>query len=389
MGKYNFDKLTDRRKTNSYKWNVAEGELPMWVADMDFETAPEITATLNKRVANGIFGYEDIPERWYEAYINWWGRRHNTVIKKEWLIYSAGVIPTLSSSIRKLSTPAENVVILTPVYNMFYNSIRNNGRNILECEMIYENGDYHIDYEGLEEKLSNPQTSLMIFCNPHNPIGRIWDKDTLEKVGQLCLDNGVKLIVDEIHCDITAPDKEYVSYLSLSDELINNAVVAISPTKAFNMAGIQTSAVVVPDRFIRHKVWRQINTDEVGEPNSFAIAATLAAFNEGECWLDELREYIYQNRLTAEKYIGENLDGISIMPLDATYLMWLDVSCITSDSGQLAKHIRKTTGLYLSAGSHYGKGGDGFLRINIACPRTRLEDGLERLKKGIDSYKDL
>ena len=389
MGKYNFDKITDRRGTNSLKWNVAEGELPMWVADMDFETAPEIIDALNKRVVNGIFGYEDIPESWYDAYINWWGRRHNTVIKKEWLIYSAGVIPTLSSSIRKLSTPAENVVILTPVYNMFYNSIRNNGRNILECEMKYEDGDYSIDYDDLEDKLSKPQTSIMIFCNPHNPIGRIWDKDTLEKVGQLCLDNGVKLIVDEIHCDITAPDKEYVSYISLSDELINNAVVAISPTKAFNMAGIQTSAVVVPDRFIRHKVWRQINTDEVGEPNSFAIAATLAAFNEGECWLDELREYIYQNRLMSEKYIGENLEGISIMPLDATYLMWLDVSCITSDSGQLAKHIRKTTGLYLSAGSHYGKGGDRFLRINIACPRTRLEDGLERLKKGIDSYRDL
>ena len=389
MSKYDFDKITDRRKTYSYKWNIPEGELPMWVADMDFETAPCIKEALNKRVANGIFGYTDIPDEWYDAYIGWWRARHGLEIKKEWLVYSTGVIPTLSSTVRKLTAPAENVVILTPVYNMFYNSIRNNGRNILECEMVYKDGSYSIDYDRLEGMLSDPQTSLMIFCNPHNPIGKIWDKATLEKVCRLCIKHGVNIVSDEIHCDITAPGKEYVSFLTLDEELLEHVIVAIAPTKAFNIAGLQTSAIAIPNPFIRHKIWRQINTDEVGEPGAFAIDVVLAAFGDGGGWLDELREYIYQNRMTVEGFLKEHMPDITVQPLDATYLMWLDVSCVTEDSEALAEHIRRTTGLYLSAGAHYGKGGEHFLRLNIACPRTMLDDGLDRLKKGIESFKDL
>ena len=385
--RYDFDKIVDRRGTYSYKWGVGENELPMWVADMDFETAPEIVAALEKRVSNKIFGYTDIPDEWYEAYIGWWKKRHGVELKKEWLIYSSGVIPTISSTVRKLSAPAENVVILTPVYNMFYNCVLNNGRNILESKLIYDDKSYSIDFEDLEKKLADEQTSLMIFCNPHNPVGRIWSREELNKVGELCLKHDVKLIVDEIHCDLTDPDKEYVPFVSLKKELVDNAIIAIAPTKTFNIAGLQTSAVVVTNKALRHKVWRQINTDEVGEPNAFAIDVVLAAFNEGEKWLDELRTYIYNNKCIVDQYIKENIKEISLVPSSATYLLWLDCGNVTANSKELMKHIRKETGLFLSAGTHYGPGGENFLRLNIACPKERLMDGLARLEKGIHSYK--
>ena len=384
--RYDFDKMTDRKGTYSIKWRVGENELPMWIADMDFETAPEIVAALEKRVAGRIFGYSDIPDEWYEAYIGWWKRRHGVEIKKEWLIYSAGVIPTISSTVRKLSAPAEKVVILTPVYNMFYNCILNNGRTVVESKLIYKDGSYSIDYEDLEEKLADPQTALMVFCNPHNPVGRIWSREELTRVGELCIEHDVRLIVDEIHCDLTDPDKEYVPFASLEDKIVDNAIIAIAPTKTFNIAGLQTSAVIAKDRAIRHKVWRQINTDEVGEPNAFAIDVVLAAFNEGEKWLDELRRYIYNNKCLVKEYIEENIKEISLVPSEATYLLWLDCGDLTNNSRELMKHIRKETGLYLSAGTHYGPGGESFLRLNIACPKERLMDGLARLEKGIHSY---
>ena len=387
MGIYDFDKMTDRKGTNSIKWEIGENELPMWIADMDFETAPEIVKALEKRVSAKIFGYTDIPDAWYEAYINWWKKRHGVDLKKEWLIYSAGVIPTISSTVRKLSAPAEKVVILTPVYNMFYNSVLNNGRNIVESKLIYDKGVYSIDYTDLEEKLADPQTSLMIFCNPHNPVGKIWTKDELTKVGELCLKHAVRLIVDEVHCDLTDPGKAYVPFASLEDRLVDNAIIAVAPTKVFNIAGLQTSAVIARDRALRHKVWRQINTDEVGEPNAFAIDVTLAAFNEGEKWLDELREYIYNNKCLTGKYIEENIKEISLVDSEATYLLWLDCTDITDNSKELMKYIRRKTGLYLSAGTHYGPGGESFLRLNIACPKERLMDGLDRLERGIHSYK--
>ncbi|MBQ9198734.1 MAG: pyridoxal phosphate-dependent aminotransferase [Lachnospiraceae bacterium] len=385
--RYDFDKMTDRKGTYSIKWRVGENELPMWIADMDFETAPEIVVALEKRVAGRIFGYSDIPDEWYEAYIGWWKRRHGVEIKKEWLIYSAGVIPTISSTVRKLSAPAEKVVILTPVYNMFYNCILNNGRTVVESKLIYKDGSYSIDYEDLEDKLADPQTALMVFCNPHNPVGRIWSREELTRVGELCIEHDVRLIVDEIHCDLTDPDKEYVPFASLEDKITDNAIIAIAPTKTFNIAGLQTSAVIVKDRALRHKVWRQINTDEVGEPNAFAIDVVLAAFNEGENWLDELRTYIYNNKCLVEGYIKENIKEISLVPSEATYLLWLDCGKLTNNSKELMKHIRKETGLYLSAGTHYGSGGESFLRLNIACPKERLMDGLARLEKGIHSYK--
>lgn len=381
-----FDKEIDRKNTGSMKWDVSEGELPMWVADMDFETAPEITEAMIKRAKHGVFGYTLIQDDWYEAYQNWWKNRHQFEIKKEWLLFCTGVVPAISSIIRKMTTVAENVVVMTPVYNIFFNSILNNGRNVLESKLIYKAGVYQIDFEDLEEKLANPQTSMLLLCNPHNPVGKIWDKDTLEKIGELCIKHHVLVLSDEIHCDITRQGKEYIPFASVSDSCKYNSITCVAPTKTFNLAGIQTSAVIVPNETIRHKVNRGLNTDEVAEPNVFAAIAPVAAFNYGAKWLDELREYLWENRNYVEQYVKNEIPDLSAVEADATYLLWLDCRKITENSSKLCRFLRKETGLYVSSGRAY-RNGNGFLRINLACQKEKVIDGMERLKRGIQEYK--
>ena len=384
--KYNFDTLVNRRNTNSLKWDVAENELPMWVADMDFQTAPEVQAAIQKKAACGVFGYSVIPDEWYQAYIGWWQRRHNFTMQKDWLIFCTGVVPAISSIVRKLTTPAEKVLIQTPVYNIFFNSILNNGRQVWESGLKFNSVKYEIDFEDLEQKLSDPQTSLMILCNPHNPVGKIWDKKTLERIGELCWKHHVVVVSDEIHCDLTDPGMDYVPFASVSEKCRENSITCIAPTKAFNLAGLQTAAVMAPNPYLRHKVWRALNTDEVAEPNVFAVDAAIAAFTEGEQWLDELRQYIFENKMRTVQFVKENIPQIQVVSSNATYLLWLDCSGLTGSVAKAAQHIRNKTGLYLSKGSQYGACGENFLRMNIACPRTILEDGLIRLKKGIESY---
>lgn len=379
-----FDEIVDRRNTESYKWDVKENELPMWVADMDFKTAPCVIDTLSKRVSHGVFGYSVVPDEWYEAYIGWWKRRHSFEIEKDWLIYTTGIVPAISSIVRKVTTVAENVVVITPAYNIFFNSIYNNGRNILESQLVYKNGKYSIDFDDLEEKCKDPQSTLLILCNPHNPTGIIWDKDTLIRIGEICSRNNVTVLSDEIHCDITIPGKEYVPFASASSACKDISITCISPTKAFNIAGLQTAAVCVPNPILRHKVWRGLNTDEVAEGNVFACDVAISAFNEGEDWLNELNDYLAENRFTAEKYIEENIPKIKAVKGEATYLLWIDCSMLGKTSDVLAEEIRKLTGLYLSEGCEYKGDGRNFLRMNLACPKSRLEDGLERLKKAIE-----
>ena len=383
---YDFDKIIDRRVTDSMKWDVAENELPMWVADMDFQTAPDIREAIEKRMAHGIFGYSDVPNEWYEAYIGWWRERHGFTMEKEWLMFCTGVIPAISSIVRKLTTPNENVVIQTPVYNIFFNSIINNGCRVLESPLKYENHKYTMDFEDLENKLANPQTSLMILCNPHNPVGKIWSKEELARVGELAKKHHVTVISDEIHCDLTIPGRDYVPFASASDTCRDISITCIAPTKAFNMAGLQTSAISVPNEVLRHKVWRGINTDEVAEPNSFACVAAIAAFTKGGPWLDSLREYLACNRKLVADYVGCEIPNVRVVDGEATYLMWIDLSELPGDKRDAAKFIREHTGLYVSAGKSYGESGNDFLRMNVACPRNLVEDGLVRLKAGIAEF---
>ena len=383
--KYDFDTVHDRRNTDSIKWAVKENELPMWVADMDFATAPEIVEALEKRAAHGIFGYSDITNEWYGAYTGWWKTRHGFEMEKDALMFCTGVVAAISSIVRKLTTPNENVVTQTPVYNIFFNSILNNGCRVSESPLIYKDGEYSIDFDDLDAKLADPQTTLMILCNPHNPIGKIWDAATLSRIGELCKKHHVTVISDEIHCDITAPGTEYVPFASVSDTCRDISITCIAPTKTFNLAGLHTAAIYVPDPVLRHKVWRAVNTDEVAEPNAFATVGAIAAFEKGGEWLDELRAYIGGNRETVEAYLREFVPEVRLVHGDATYLLWLDISAVGS-SAEVARFLREKTGLFITAGTVYGRSGEGFLRMNIACPKALLNDGLERFSAGIRAY---
>lgn len=381
-----FDNVINRRNTGCMKWDVAENELPMWVADMDFQTAPEIMEAIIERAGHGVFGYTLITDEWYQAYQNWWRKRHSFEIQKDWLIFCTGVVPAISSIVRKMTTVGENVAVMTPVYNIFFNSILNNGRNVLESRLIYKDGVYEIDFADLEDKLAEPQTSMLILCNPHNPIGKIWDKETLARIGELCGKYHVLVLSDEIHCDITAPGKEYVPFASVSEACRENSITCMAPTKAFNLAGIQTAAVMVPNEYIRHKVNRGLNTDEVAEPNVFAAIAPVAAFGQGEKWLDELRDYLWENRKFAEGFIEKEIPGVKGVKGEATYLLWMESRGISGNSSELCRFIRQDSGLYLSDGREY-RNGEGFLRMNLACPKVQVEEGMKRLKQSVAAYE--
>lgn len=383
---YDFDTPVNRRHTDSLKWDVAEGTLPMWVADMDFRTAPEIRETLAARLEHGVFGYNIVPDEWYSAIQNWWNTRHHFLMEKDWLLFCTGVVPALSSIVRKMTTVGENVLIQTPVYNIFFNSILNNGRHVLESPLQYDGSRYSIDYDDLEEKMADPQTTMMILCNPHNPVGKIWDTETLARIGHLAAKHRVLVVSDEIHCDITDPGKEYIPFASVNEECRSNSITCIAPTKTFNLAGLQTAVVCVPDPYIRHKVNRGLNTDEVAEPNAFAIPAAIAAFTKGGPWLDALREYLYENKKTVGMFLKERLPMLKLVPSEATYLLWIDCGKLCEDAQNLQSFLRKEAGLYVSSGAQYGQTGKSFLRLNIACPKSTLAKGLERLAGGIEKY---
>ena len=384
---HDFDKLTDRRGSNSLKWDITERELPMWVADMDFETAPEITEALKKRAEHGIFGYTTVPEAWREAVAGWWQRRHNFEMDRDWLVFCAGVVPAVSSAVRKLTTAGEAVLVQPPVYNIFYNSICNNGRRVIENRLLYDGKSYRIDWKDLENKLKDPQTALMILCNPQNPTGSIWSREELGRIGELCAANHVTVISDEIHCDLTEPGYDYIPFASVSEECAQNSITCIAPTKAFNLASLQTAAVAVPNEYLRHKMERALNNDEVAEPNAFAIDAAIAAFTQGEEWLDDLRNYLAENRRIVRSFLERELPNVSLVQSHATYLLWLDCTRVLGDAAELCRYLHRETGLYLSAGAAYGGHGNQFLRMNIACPASRVEEGLKRLKAGPAAYE--
>ena len=383
-----FNKVINRKASQSIKWEVNKGELPLSIADMDFKTCDYIIDGFKKRIDMGDFGYTDLNDEFYKSYINWWKRRHNFNFKKEWMMFSIGVVPSISSIIRRMSEIANNVVILTPVYNIFYNSILNNGRHVLESKLIYKDGNYFIDFEDLEKKLALKETSILLFCNPHNPIGKIYSKEELIKVGELAKKYNVFVISDEIHCDLTRLNKDYIPFASVNNTNLNNSVTLISPTKAFNLAGIQTSCIICKNEEVRHKINRGINTSEIAEPNVLAaIAPALAFSKEGEKWLNSLRLYIDSNIAFIKDFIANNLPEIRLINCEATYLLWLDISKITSNSKYFSDFLKEKTGLILNPGLEYGKGGEHFLRLNAATQISRIEDAMNRLKKGVELFK--
>lgn len=384
---FDFDQIIDRRATNAYKWDVGAEELPMWVADMDFATAPAIVSAIEKRLRQGAFGYNTVPDSFRESIIRWWQKRHQYTMEKEWILYCTGVVPAISSIVRKMTEIGDDVVVLAPVYNIFYNSILNNNRKVLASGLRYADGNYAIDFADLEEKLARSTTSLFIFCNPHNPIGKVWDRQTLERIAELCIKHDVLVVSDEIHCDLTHIGHKYTPFASVSEAIAERTITCVAPTKTFNIAGLQTAAIVIPNKEIRKRVDRGINTDEVAEPNSFAIQAAEAAFDKGEEWLEELREYLEQNRNLLVGSVDRLVPEVHVVEAEATYLAWIDCAAITDDTQELCAFIREHTGLYLSAGDIFGGNGSRFVRWNYACPRALLEDGIRRFSEGVALYQ--
>ncbi len=384
--KYDFDTIIDRRNTNSYKWDYYDAQLPMWLGDMDFQTSPEIIQKLEERVQHGVFGYPIIPDEYFQSYISWWDRRHGFKMKKDELLFSTGVMPSMASIIREFTGENDSILLQTPVYNYFFKVILNNNRKIIENELKYDGTNYSIDFEDLEEKLSNDSTTMMILCNPHNPIGKIWTKEELEKIANLCKTYDVLLVSDEIHCDLVNPSNEYTPVSTVGQP--DNIITCLAPTKAFNIAGIQSSVIHIPNKQLYEKVKVRLDLEYSSQINVFSIVATITAFNESEEWLNQLNEYIYQNKLIVDEFLKKELSTIKLVPSDATYFLWLDCSEIKLASGELNEYINKTTGLFMVAGKHFGENGDNFLRLNIACPKELLIDGLNRLKEAINTLKE-
>lgn len=388
---YDFSKPTDRRGTDSYKWDSAPEPdiIPLWVADMDFETFPGITEALQRRVAHGIFGYTRVPEAYYEAVCNWFGKRHGWHINREDIIYTSGVVPAVSAVIKALTLPGDQVIVQGPVYNCFFSSIRNNGCEIVSNSLIYNKEElrYEIDFDDLERKLKHERARLMLLCNPHNPGGRVWTRDELTRVAELCRKHGVRVVSDEIHCELTLYDNEYVPFGSLPDELSRGSITCCSPSKAFNIAGLQIANIVCRDAEVRNRIDRAININEVCDVNPFGVIALQAAYSdEGYEWLTQLRKYISANYdLLLERFARE-LPKCKVMRMEGTYLAWIDCSELHIPSDEIEEMLMHENKVWVNAGSMYGAEGAAFIRINMACTSELLNEGITRIVNGLGAY---
>lgn len=388
--KYDFDEVVPRRGANSYKWDSAtDGRvLPMWVADMDFRTAPVIIEALRKRVAHGIFGYTRVPDAYYDAVTGWFERRHGWKINREWMIYTLGVVPAISAIIKALTEPGDKVLVQTPVYNCFFSSIRNNGCEMVSSPLIHEGDTFRMDYEDLDRKTADDKVKLMLLCNPHNPAGRVWTREELEKLGNISLKNNVVVVSDEIHCELVYEDNKYTPFASISDEFLSDSITCISPSKAFNIAGLQIANIVTSDAEKRRSIDKAININEVCDVNPFGVEATIAAYSrEGEEWLSQLVDYLHGNYEYMKEFCSKNLPAFPMAKLEGTYLVWMDCRSLGMASEVLEYLLVEKAGLWLNAGTMYGAEGEGFMRWNIACPRSALVDGLSRFASYVRTLK--
>lgn len=385
---YDFSRPTERRGTDSYKWDSApEADIiPLWVADMDFETFPGITEALQRRVAHGIFGYTRVPEAYYEAVCNWFGKHHGWHINREDIIYTSGVVPAVSAVIKALTLPGDQVIVQGPVYNCFFSSIRNNGCEMVSNSLIYNKEElrYEIDFDDLERKLAHERARLMLICNPHNPGGRVWTRDELTRVAELCRKYGVRVVSDEIHCELTLYDNEYVPFGSLPDELSHGSITCCSPSKAFNTAGLQIANIVCRDAEVRNRIDRAININEVCDVNPFGVIALQAAYSdEGYEWLTQLRAYISSNYDLLRERFARELPKCKVMRMEGTYLAWIDCSELHISSDEIEEMLMHENKVWVNAGSMYGTEGAAFIRINMACTSELLNEGITRIVNGL------
>ena len=391
--KYNFDEIIDRRGSNCVKWdmNTTEGLIPLWVADMDFEAAPAIREALRKRVEHGIFGYTIVPDSYYEAVVSWFSRRHQWTIEREWIQYTTGVVPAVSAVIKALTMPGERVLIQTPVYNCFFSSIRNNGCEVVESPLAPspsgEGGErgfsstYEVIWDDFEAKCADPKTTVFLLCNPHNPAGRVWRRDELERMNDICLRHGVAVVSDEIHCELVMPGHRFTPFASISEACAENCVVCNSPSKSFNMAGLQMANIITKNAEWRRRIDRAININEICDVNPFAPIAVEAAYNESEEWLDALNEYLWDNYQALCAFFAEQLPQLKVFRLEGTYLVWVDITATGLRADELEKMLLGEAQVWVNSGTMYGS--EGFIRINIATQRSRLMEGLQRMAETI------
>lgn len=374
-----FSDAPDRRHTNSMKWDEHPGVIPMWVADMDFRTAPAIIDALRKRVDHGIFGYTYVPDEYFEATKQWFEHRHGWFIDPAHIIYTSGVVPAISAIIKAMTSPGDKVAVMTPAYNCFFSSIRNNGCELLTNKLVYSPEGYTVDFDDLDRKLSDPKARVMILCNPHNPVGRVWSRKELQRIAEICLRHDIFVISDEIHCELTYPGHDYTPWATVNEKMNLRSAVCVSPSKAFNIAGLQIANIVAVDPAVRAKIDRAINDNEVCDVNPFGVIATIEAYTRGEAWLKGLREYLYGNFITVRDFFAEKFPQYPVTPLEGTYLAWINIKESGLSGKEFCNRLAVNTGVMLNDGEMYGPGGEDFVRLNFACTRQTLEKALARL----------
>ena len=381
---YDFDQLLNRRGSHSVKWDEPEqeGVIPMWVADMDFMAAPAIQEALWKRVEHGVFGYTLVPDAYYDAIVNWFGRYHHWTIDRQDIIYTTGVVPAISCAIQALTMGGENVLIQTPVYNCFFSSIRNSGSNIVENPLKRQGDTYVIDFDDFERKCADEKTTAFLLCNPHNPAGRVWTKEELQRMNDICMRHHVRVIADEIHCELVMPGYTFTPFASISEACRDNSVTLNSPSKSFNIAGLQIANIICHDPVMRRRINRQVNINEVCDVNPFGVEALMAAYNDSRDWLVALNDYLWENYQALCRFCEEQLPQWKVLKLEGTYLPWVDITATGMTSDALADLLLREAKVMVNSGTMYGaQTGEGYIRLNIACPRALMLEGLERIKK--------
>lgn len=385
---YDFDQLTDRQQTGSIKWDFNQRTfgradiLPLWVADMDFQAPEAVVEALVKRAQHGIYGYSSGMESYYQAIIDWMQKRHGWEIQREWIAFSPGIVPALNELVRSLTKPGEQILIQSPVYPPFFQAIQNHGREVVNSQLTLENGRYTMDFADLEKKFASG-VKMMILCNPHNPVGRVWERGELERLGQLCLAHDILVISDEIHGDLIYEGYQHIPFASLSPELAAQSIVCTAPSKTFNLAGLQNSNLIIPNAKYRQAFQASLNLTGVHNPNVFGITALEAAYQYGLDWLDQLMKYLKGNVEFLMSFLDQELPQIRAIQPEGTYLVWLDFRALGMEPKDLQKFLVHKAGVGLNAGYIFGPGGEGFERLNLGCPRSVLEDGLQRIKTAV------
>ena len=381
--KYNFDERIDRRGTGCVKWDMAPDKdvLPLWVADMDFRAAPAILEAVKKRAEHGVFGYTVVEDDYYDAVISWFRRRHQWHIQREEILYTTGVVPAMSVAVKALTMPGEKVIILSPDYNCFFSSVRNNGCEVVESVLVRTGSRFTVDWQDFEAKCADEKTTVFLLCNPHNPTGRVWTKEELERMNDICLRHHVKVVSDEIHCELMMPGHVFQPFAAVSEACRQNSVILNSPSKSFNIAGLQAANIICSQPEWRRRLDRAININEVCDLNPFGPVALKAAYNESEDWIDELNQYLWGNYQALCAFAKEHLPQWSVCTLEGTYLPWIDITATGMTSQEYSDRLLSEAKVWVNPGTMYGpQSGEGYIRMNIACPRSLLMEALQRIK---------